>query len=469
MTDPIPYSTLCEVADALRAGRLSSRQVVAAVAERAKRLQATLNTYISLDEEGALAAADRADEALKRGDPVGPLHGVPVAHKDMFYRTGRVSTCGSRIRRDFVPDATATVLTRLDAAGAVDMGGLNMSEFACNPFGLNVLVGRARNPWNPDCIAGGSSSGSAAAVSAGLVYGSLGSDTGGSVRLPAAICGVVGLLPTNGRVSRTGVMPLSFSLDNAGPLARTVRDCARLTGVIAGADPLDPTSSDREVPDYEVGIDKPITGLRIGVPTRHHWDGLASDVEASLVSSLDVFRRLGAEIVELPTPDPRPIDALANTIILSEAAAIHGRWLRERSGDYTPLVRDRIQFGLGFPAAKYIEALGLRASFLQRYLDTVFTKVDVLHAPMLAQPVPTWASIEAGLAGKPDLSFNLAANTRLFNYLGLPALSIPCGFSDTGLPVAFQLVGAPFAEDRLFNVGHVFQSATDHHRAMPPL
>jgi aspartyl-tRNA(Asn)/glutamyl-tRNA(Gln) amidotransferase subunit A len=264
-------------------------------------------------------------------------------------------------------------------------------------------------------------------------------------------------------------MPLSFSLDNAGPLARTVRDCARLTGVIAGFDPLDPTSSAHAVPDYELGIEAPISGVRLGVPVHRHWGGLAPDVRAALETSLDVFRDLGAEIVELQTPDPRPLDALANTIILSEAAAIHARWLREKGGEYTPLVRDRIQFGFSFPATKYVEALSLRGSLLNGYLDDVFAKVDVLHVPMLSQPVPTMASIEKALAGEPDLSFNLAANTRPFNYLGLPALSIPCGFTDNGLPAAFQLVGMPFSEGRLFNLGHVFQSATDHHRAVPPL
>ena len=469
MSPPIHRLTLCEAAAAIREGRFSSREVVQAAIERAERLQPILNTFISLDGDRALVAADRADEARARGEDVGPLHGVPVAHKDMFYRAGRTVTCGSRIRRDFVPDYTATLLARLDAAGAIDLGGLNMSEFACNPYGLNVLVGRAKNPWNPDRIAGGSSSGSGASTAAGLVYGSFGSDTGGSVRLPAGICGVVGLLGTASRISRHGVMPLSFSLDNAGPLARTVRDCARLTGVVAGLDPLDPTSGDQEVPDYEAALETPIKGLRIGFPVRHHWDDLAADVKARLEASLDVFRQLGAQIVDVEPPDPRPLDALANTIILSEAAAIHRRWLVERADDYTPLVRDRIRFGFAFPAARYVEALSLRSSQLNRYVDTVFSKVDVLHMPLLAQPVPTMASIEESLAGKPDLSFNLADNTRLFNYLGLPALTVPCGLGDDGLPVAFQLVGAPFTEGRLFNAGHAFQMATEHHLRQPDL
>ena len=469
MSDPVHRLTLCEAAAAIRDRRLSSVEVVQAAIERAERLQPRLNAFISLDGDRALDAADRADASLARGEAVGPLHGVPVAHKDMFYRAGRTVTCGSRLRRDFVPDHTATVLARLDRAGAIDLGGLNMSEFACNPFGMNVLCGRARNPWNPECIAGGSSSGSGAAVAAGLVYGSFGSDTGGSVRLPAGICGVAGLLPTNGRISRYGVMPLSFSLDNAGPLARTVRDCARLTHVTAGIDPLDPNSAGSTVPDYEAALESPVEGLRVGVPIRHHWDGLAADVKTRLEASLDVFRTLGADIVEVVPPDPRPLDSLANLIILSEAAAIHRRWLRDRAEDYTPLVRDRIRFGFSFPAARYVEALSLRGSLLNRYLDAVFSTVDVLHVPLLAQPVPTMAAVEAELAGGPDLSFNVAHNTRLFNYLGLPALAIPCGFDDAGLPVSFQLAGPPFAETRLFNAGHAFQTATEFHRQAPGL
>ena len=469
MNNDMLAMSLCEIAEAIRKRKVSSLEVTEAVISRAQQLQTTLNGFIFLDAAQALNAARQADELQARGEATGPLHGIPLAHKDMFYRAGRASTCGSRLRKEFVPNYTSTVLSRLDEAGALDLGGLNMSEFACNPFGLNILVGRACNPWNPDYISGGSSSGSGVTVAARIHYGALGSDTGGSVRLPAAICGVVGLLPTNTRVSRYGVMPLSFSLDNAGPLARTVRDCARLTQVIAGFDPMDPTSSTREVPNYEININAPIKGVRIGLPVQHHGTRLASDVRAALEASIKVFREHGAEVLEIQTPEPEPFDVLANTIILSEAAAIHARWLREQSEEYTPIVRERLEFGFSFPAVKYVEALSLRGNLLNDYLDKAFTKVDVLHLPMLSEPVPTMASIEKMVNAGPDLSFNLAMHTRLFNYLGLPSLSIPCGFSNNGLPVGFQLVGAPFSEDRLFNLGHVFQSTTDHHRSVPDL
>ena len=237
MTGDLCDLSLIEAADGIRCKRFSATELTAACIARAEQLQAPLNTFIHLEAELAMDAARAADGALARGEGIGPLHGVPLAHKDTYYRAGRIATCGSRIRRDFVPDRTATTLRRLDAAGAIDLGGLNTSDSGLNPFGLNILTGRARNPWNPDHVTGGSSSGSAAAVAARLVFGSLGSDSGGSVRLPAALCGVVGLKPTERRVSRYGIMPLSFTLDSPGPLTRTVADCARLLAVIAGGDP----------------------------------------------------------------------------------------------------------------------------------------------------------------------------------------------------------------------------------------
>jgi aspartyl-tRNA(Asn)/glutamyl-tRNA(Gln) amidotransferase subunit A len=469
VSDEIAGLDLVEAAAAIRARRLSSEEVTRACIARAERAQPSLNAFISLDAEGALAAARAADRAQAAGRELGPLHGVPLAHKDMFYRRGRVVTCGSRIRADFVPELTATALERLDRAGAIDLGGLNMSEFACNPYGLNVLVGRAKNPWAPERIAGGSSRGSAVAVASRLVYGSLGSDTGGSVRLPAAICGVVGLLPTNGRISRHGVMKLSFSVDNVGPLTRTVRDGARLLRVIAGPDAMDPTASMEPVPDYEAGLEGPLAGRRIGVPARHFHDAVAPDVRAALEGSLEVYRAAGALLVEVEAPEPALFDALANTIILAEAATIHAAWMRARAADYTPLVYERIAFGFSFPATSYVEALSVRGRLLAEFLETVFAQVDVLHTPLLSRPPPAMAEIEAALAEKADLTFDLARNTRLFNYLGLPALSVPCGFSKDGMPVAFQLVGRPFAEPLLFNLGHAYQAATDHHRRVPPL
>lgn len=463
MSDEICRMSLSDVATAVRARRLSAVEAATACLDRAERLQGRFNIFISIDRERALAAARAADADASRGHWRGPLHGVPLAHKDQFYRSDRVVTCGSRLRADFRPDYTATLVKRLDAAGAIDLGGLNMSEFACNGFGMNVLVGRAKNPWNADYIAGGSSSGSAAAVAASLVFGSFGSDTGGSVRIPASICGMVGLLPTNGRISRYGVMPLSFSLDNAGPIARTVRDCASLLQAVAGHDPLDPTSSTAAVPDYGGALDAAtgggLRGRRLAIPKRHYYEACSAEVRAALEKSVAVFSGLGATLVEVDVPDPRPLDALGNTIILAEAATIHARGLREHADLYTPLVRSRIEFGFSFTAAQYIEALSLRAPLQAGFVDSVFSQADALHLPMLSEAVPSMAAVEAQLAGAADLSFPIGRNTRSINYLGLPSLALPCGFAGNGLPIGFQLVGAPFSEANLFNFGHQYELA----------
>ncbi len=274
MSEELTHLSLTDVAEAIRTKQVSAVEVTAACLRRIERLQPKLNCFISIEAEAALKAAAVADADLARGVLRGSLHGVPLAHKDMFYRAGQVSTCGSKINRDFVPDHTATVLSRLEAAGAIYLGGLNMAEFALGPTGHNEHWGHCRNPWNPDYITGGSSSGSGSAVAARLTYGALGSDTGGSVRMPAGVCGVVGLKPTWGRVSRYGVMPLSFSLDTVGPLARTVQDCACLTRIIAGSDPMDSTSSTALVPDYEATLSEGMKGIKIGVPTNYYYDEL---------------------------------------------------------------------------------------------------------------------------------------------------------------------------------------------------
>ena len=461
---------LVGAAEAIRAKRISAVELTEACIRRIERLQPRLNCFISLEAEAALAAARRADAELAKGVLRGPLHGVPLAHKDMLYRAGKVTTCGSKIRRDFVPDYTATVHLRLEAAGALDLGTLNLSEFAFGPTGHNAHWGHCRNPWNPDHITGGSSSGSAAAVAARLVFGALGSDTGGSIRLPAGVCGLAGLKPTQGRVSRYGVMPLSFSLDQVGPLARSVRDCARIMAAIAGYDPKDPTSSTVPAEDYEARLVGGVRGLRIGVPADYFYDGIADEMRTGMEESLRVFRDLGAETVEVELPHLDALDGLTNVVMASEAATIHGRWLRERPDDYQPQVRQRIMAGLFYPATRYLEALDLRPRIAADVIDAVFSKADVMHVPLLARPAPRID--ETDLGGTPEGHAAIGELTRLtrpFNYLGFPGLTVPAGFTGSGLPMAFQLVGRPFAEAMLLRAGHAFQQATDWHRRAPAL
>ena len=388
----------------------------------------------------------------------------------MFYRTGHVTTCGSRIRKDFVPDHDSTALARLDRAGAIYLGGLNMAEFATGPTGHNEHWGDCRNPWNQAHISGGSSSGSGASVGGRVVYGALGSDTGGSVRLPSACCGVVGLKPTNGLVSRHGLMPLSYTLDTVGPLARTVRDAARITGVIAGHDPLDPTSSQRPVPDYEAALAEGAAGLRIGVPTDYFYDVASDEVRALMEWSLDVFRAAGAEIVEVSVPDIARINHLSNVVLSSEAAAIHEPWIAGRPDDYQEQVRNRYEPGLHVPAVKYIQALSARAGLLREFADTALAGVDALHTPGIPFPIPTRDETNVGGGERmAQMVAGLSWCTRAANYLGGPALIVPCGFTESGLPAAFQLMGRPFSEATLFRLGHAYQDATDWHTRAPSL
>jgi len=462
--------TLEDVAAAIREGRLSSLEATQACLARIDAYEDSVNSFINLEREAVLAAARAADESLARGVSRGPLHGVPLAHKDMYYRKGSVSTCGSKIRRNYVPDVTATVLRRLGDAGALYMGGLNMSEFAAGPTGHNEHFGDCRNPWNRTHVTGGSSSGSGAATAARFVYGAMGSDTGGSVRLPAALCGVAGLKPTYGRISRFGAMPRAWSNDTMGPLARTVRDCALMTQVIAGHDPDDPTTPDEPVPDYLAAIDAGIHGLRVAVPANFFYDDIDEPVRGRLMASIEVLRDLGAEIVEVRVPDLTPLFRLGDAISKSEAATIHGKWMRQRPQDYGHHTAVRVEAGFHIPATRYIEALTLRTRYLREFLGSALAGADMLHTPTIPMPVPTLTETAFdGAAGVGEMVARMTMFTRPINYLGLPSLTVPCGFTEGDLPVAFQLVGRPFGEAQLFAMGAAYQTATDWHARVPVL
>ena len=462
--------SLCEAAQAIRRRRVSSLELTRACLERARAVQPTINCFIAIEEADALRAARAADRLVKRGARLGPLHGVPLAHKDMFYRAGRVTTGGSKILRDYTATETATVAERLARAGAIWLGSLNMAEFAANPTGHNEHWGDCCNPWNPAHISGGSSSGSGAAVAARTCYGALGSDTGGSIRLPAAVNGVVGLKPTYGRVSRYAILPRVWSLDTVGPLARTVRDCARLTRVIAGVDKRDPTSSDESVPDFERLLDGRLKGVKIGVPRNHYYDDAAPDVQRCMDESLAVLRRLGARIVGIDVPDPKRVYHLTNAIGQVESAAIYAKWLRERPQDFSLVVRTRSEAGLFVPAVSYLEALNARPRITAEFVAQVFGKVDVLHTPVMTMPVPTRDETTPGGSGEVmAMLARLTQNTRPINFLGLPSLAVPAGFSESRMPVAFQLIGRPFSEALLFRTGDAYQRETDWHTREPRL
>ncbi|TAN51744.1 MAG: amidase, partial [Betaproteobacteria bacterium] len=380
-----------ELARRIRARQVSAAEAMQETLAAAKRAHERLNCFVRIDEEAALGAARLADAEIARGLVRGPLAGVPMAHKDMYYREGVPSSCGSKITRERPAPATATALKRLDGAGALQFGVLNMTEFAYGPTGHNYHLGHCRNAWNPEYITGGSSSGSGTTVAARVNFAALGSDTGGSIRLPSHFCGVAGMKPTYGRVSRAGAMPLSFSLDTLGPLARSVEDCALLLGVIAGHDALDATSSREPVPDYLAALERPVKGLRIGVPKGYFYDGADAGIESLVRASLGVLRSLGCETVEVDLPDIEPWNQAATAIIAAEAAALHANWLRERPQDYSDQVRARLELGAAVGATQYINALRLRSHALQTWLGSVMQHVDVVHAPCVAFATPTIA------------------------------------------------------------------------------
>ncbi len=465
-TEPALMS-LKSVAKAIADRRVSSREVTQSCLDRIARWQPRLNAFMAIEAEAALAAADAADAALAKGARRGALHGVPLAHKDMYYEAGKVVTCGSRIRRDFVATTTSTALQRLKDAGTIRLGSLQMAEFAYGPTGHNSHYGPVHNPFALDRVTGGSSSGSGAAVAARLTFAALGSDTGGSIRMPAHFCGVTGLKTTVGRVSRAGAMPLSQSLDTVGPLARSAEDCALLLGLMAGADPEDPTAVAGPLPDFAAATTGSIKGLTIGVPTAFYVDDLDAEVAAALDATIAVLKREGANIVQVELPDQRQLSAACQLVLAVEAAAFHKRWMIERPQDYGPQVLMRLQNGLAIPGVLYLEAMRWRGPALAAHLAAV-ADVDAMIAPVAPVAAPTIAESDVG--NSPDAEAviqRLTRFTRPINYLGLPSLAIPAGFTRAGLPVGMQLVGRSFDEATLLRIGAAFQRATDFHDRVP--
>ena len=467
MSADLALMSLVPVAKGIADRRFSSREVTQACLDRIARWQPHLNAFMAIEADEALALADLADAALAKGEAGGALHGVPLAHKDMYYETGRVVTCGSRIRRDFVATTTSTALHRLKQAGAIRLGTLQMAEFAYGPTGHNAHYGPVRNPWNLDRITGGSSSGSGAAVAARLTFAALGSDTGGSIRMPAHFCGVTGLKTTVGRISRAGAMPLSQSLDTIGPLARTAQDCAVLLGLMAGPDAADLTTIDGPIPDYAAATNQPIDGLCIGVPASFYVDDLDAEVARGLDETIAVLKREGARIVAVELPDQRQLSAACQLVLAVEAASFHKRWLIERPQDYGPQVLMRLQNGLAIPGVTYLEAMRWRGQALSAHLAAT-VGVDAVIAPVAPVAAPTIAESDVG--NGPDAEAviqRLTRFTRPINYLGLPSLAIPAGFTRGGLPLGMQLIGRSFDEATLLRIGAAFQRSTDYHDRVP--
>ncbi len=469
-TTDLAMLSMTEAADAFAAGEVTATALVQACLARIDAFDAGVNSVIRLDRDAALAAAGATDAARAAGKPLGPLAGVPMMHKDMYYREGKVSTCGSKIRKGFVAPRTATVLARLDAAGAIDMGTLNMAEFAQNPTGHNAHFGDCHNPWDLAYCTGGSSSGSGAGVAARFFYAALGSDTGGSIRLPATLCGVTGLKATQTRVPRTGVMPLSFSADNVGPLVRTARDAARFLAVTAGHCPGDATSAREAVPDYEAALTGDIRGLRVAVCETYFLDGAEDPVVAAFETALQALAARGAVVTRVTAASMRAINAYTALVSRVEGSAIHANWMREQPQDYAIHLSSRLFGGYAFPAHLYVEGLSRRGPLLRQFVAETLTGFDVVVTPTLKTRVPTLA--ETDIDANPEnwaRFMAVSANTRPFNFLGLPTISVPCGFDERGLPIGLQLAARPFAEATVLKVADAFQQETDWHRKAPVL
>ena len=444
--------TIREAAAALRARRVSAVELAAAAHARIARLNPKLNAFLTVTAEQALEQARQADAELAAGRDRGPLHGIPVAVKDLFLTRGTRTTCGSKVYEDYVPAIDAAVVERLRAAGAVMFGKLNMHEMAYGITSANPHYGPVSNPWNPKHSPGGSSGGSGAAVAAQMVYAAMGSDTGGSIRIPAAFCGVVGLKPTYGRVSRYGALPLAYSLDHMGPLARSVRDAAMVLNAIAGYDRRDPTSSRHPVVDFIPDDGCSIRQLRIGFPTNFYFDHLDAGVESSVRGVFARAQSLGALVKPVRVPDIAALNTVGRVIQLAEAAAVAEPHLEHRE-KFGPDVLALFDQGRLLPATDYINAQRLRRLLIREF-DRVWSEVDCLMFPTTPTAAPRIGDATVRLGGRDeDVRLAVTRLVRGINVLGLPALALPCGLGASGLPMGIQIVGPAWEEALILRVG----------------
>jgi aspartyl-tRNA(Asn)/glutamyl-tRNA(Gln) amidotransferase subunit A len=454
--------SLSDAAELLRARKVSPVELTNACLARIERLNPVLNAFITVTADQALAEARAAESELMRGRRRGPLHGIPLALKDLFDTAGVRTTAGSAVFANRVPSEDAEVVRRLKQAGAVFVGKLNMHEFAYGDTSAQSHFGPVRNPWDRQRISGGSSGGSAAAVAARLCYGALGSDTGGSIRQPSAYCGIVGLKPTYGLVSTSGVVPLSWSLDHVGPMCRTVADTSVLLQVIAGYDPHDINSVDAVLPDYARALGQKVATLRLGIPRAVFYEELDPEIEQAMTAALAELRRLTAstEDVELPKYQTLPV-------VGAEAYAFHAPYFTKTPELYQSATRGRIEGGARVSATAYID--GRRElERLRRAVGDVFSKVDLLvtpTTPILPQSVEE--AVNSPSVPPPGGVAPSLRNTQPFDIFGLPTISIPCGFSRAGLPIGLQISGPRLGESRVLALAHAFEQATEWHRRAP--
>ena len=467
--DELTLLSIAEAGERLRRRTLSPVELTRAYLARIQAEDGAARCYITVLQDQALAAAAEAEQEIAGGGYRGPLHGIPIALKDLVMTRGIRTTCGSRILKDWVPDADATVAARLTEAGAILLGKLNMHEFAYGPTGLNPHYGTPANPWGRDRMPGGSSSGSGAAVATGLCAGALGTDTGGSVRIPASLCGIVGLKPTYGRVSRAGVIPLAWSLDHIGPMTRTVTDTALLLQALAGHDPADPSTAAIAVPDYRRALDGDARGLRVGIVREVFFERLNPDVRAAVEGAVRALEGLGVRVEEIRLPRIHHAGPATFAIITAESMAYHEAYLKTRASEYGADVRARLLTGQFVLATQYLKAQRAR-QVLRAEVDGVLTTVDALLLPTTPIPAPRTDEREATVDGaREDVRAWLTRCTRPINLTGHPALSVPCGLTADGLPVGLQLVGRHFDEATLLRLGRAYETVSPLRDRRPSL
>lgn len=469
MSKDFYYLTALELGTLLRKREVLAAEIVETMLERIQSLNPHLNAYLTVMAEEALSVARRCDVELAAGEDRGPLHGIPVAVKDLYDTAGTRTTCGSKILAGRVPERDATTVARLRDAGAVIIGKTNLNEFACGVTSTNAHYGDVFNPWDLSCTPGGSSGGSAAAVAAGLCTMATGTDTGGSIRIPAALCGIVGFKPSFGRISCHGIMPLSWEQDHPGTMARTVQDAALMLSAMAGWDVADPVTARRPVPDYAGALADGISGWRVGLDRQYALQGISDEVRDAFEQSLETLISLGAEVVDVQVPGLSDGISAGLVIWNAEATAVHEEWLQTRLEDYGPRVGARLGNGFSVTGIEYARAQRARRQ-LERNLQLLFEDVDLLATPMCAIGAPLQGAGQVVVGGQEfDVLPALTRYSRVFNLTGLPAISVPCGFTAEGLPIGLQLVGPSFGESAVLRAAYAFEQAVESPEYQPPL
>ena len=461
---PLHYQTISEVGDRLRSRELSSVELTTAILERIEALDGELKSYATVMADSALASARAAEQEIAAGNYRGGLHGVPIAVKDLCYTTGVATMGGAKVLRDFVPDFDGTVVRKLNAAGAVILGKLNLTEGAM--AGYNPEFQIPVNPWGADRWSGASSSGSGVATAAGLCYGSLGSDTGGSIRFPSAACGTVGIKPTWGRVSRYGVLALAESLDHVGPMTRSASCAGVMMQALAGHDPNDPTSLTAPVPNMLGGLDQGVRGVRIGVDERYIGDDVDSELAAAVMEGARLLESQGARLMPVRMPDTEPLSRAWGVLCSAEAAAAHREFFPQRADEYGPWFRGWLELGLRHSARDYAVASYTRLAS-NGTLAGIFDDIDVLVCPSMTTP-PERVTQEALYGPMDEEEWTWGRFTIPYDFSGSPTISLPAGLNSEGLPLSIQFVGRHLTEPLLVQVGHAYEAATQH-RLMPPV